>query len=59
MPRNWEQRDKKLRKRRNLDMVVSNRGIFVMDEANNKRGARVIAKAEQRARQMKERGYDG
>lgn len=57
MPRNWEQRDKKLRKRRNLDMVVSNRGIFVMEAANNKRGARVIAKAEQRARRMKERGY--
>lgn len=27
MPKNWEQRQKKLEKRRNLDMVVTNRSI--------------------------------
>lgn len=58
MPRNWEQRDKKLRKRRNADMVVSNRSIFVMEQANQKRGARIVAKAAARARKDKERGYD-
>lgn len=56
MPRNWQQRDKKLRKRRNADMVVSNRSIFVMEESNQKRGARIIAKANARARKDKYRG---
>ena len=54
MPRNWEHREKKLRKRRNTDMVVSNRSIFVMDKANRKRGARIIEK--DRARKEKYRG---
>ncbi len=54
MPRNWEQRDKKLRKRRNLDMVVSNRSIFVVEQADQKRNAKAKAKAEHRARLMKE-----
>ena len=58
MPRNWEQRDKKLRKRRNADMVVTNRSIFVMEQANQKRGARIIAKAEARARKEKYRDSD-
>lgn len=59
MPRNYEARDRKLKKRRNADMVVSNRSIFVMEQADRKRGARVMAKAEARARKAKERGYDG
>lgn len=58
MPKNWEHRDKKLRKRRNADMVVSNRSIFVMEQADRKRGARIVAKAEARARKAKERGYE-
>jgi hypothetical protein len=53
MPRNWEQRDKKLRKRRNADMVVSNRSIFVVERADQKRSARIIAKANRRARRGK------
>ena len=54
MPRNWEQRDKKLRKRRDLDMVVSNRSIFVVEQADQKRNAKALAKAKARSRQMKE-----
>lgn len=59
MPRNYEARDRKLKKRRSTDMVVSNRSIFVVEQANRKRGARIVAKAEARARKAKERGYDG
>jgi hypothetical protein len=54
MPKNWEQRDKKLRKRRSLDMVVSNRSIFVVEQADQKRNAEAIAKAKRRREQ--ERG---
>lgn len=57
MPKNYERREQKLRKRRNADMVVSNRSIFVMEQADAKRGARIVAKANDRARKMKERGY--
>lgn len=57
MGKNWERREQKLRKRRSLDMVVSNRSIFVVDQADGKRNAKAIAKAEQRARLAKERGY--
>lgn len=53
MPRNWEQRDKKLRKRRSLDMVVSNRSIFVVEQSDQKRNAKALAKANDRARKMK------
>jgi hypothetical protein len=53
MPKNFEQRDKKLRKRRNADMVVSNRSIFVMEQADQKRSARIIAKANRHARKDK------
>ncbi len=55
MPRNWEQRDKKLRKRRSLDMVVSNRSIFVVEQSDAKRSARIVAKANTRARKEKYR----
>lgn len=55
MPRNYEARDRKLKKRRSADMVVSNRSIFVMEQANAKRGARIVAKAEARARKEKYR----
>ena len=53
MPKNYEQRDQKLRKRRNSDMVVSNRSIFVMDQANAKRNAREQAKFETKRRKEK------
>ena len=53
MPKNWEARDQKLRKRRNSDMVVSNRSIFVMDQANAKRNARETAKFEAKRRKEK------
>lgn len=56
MPKNYEQRDKKLRKRRNADMVVTNRSIFVIEQADQKRSARIIAKANQRARKEKYHG---
>jgi hypothetical protein len=43
MPRNWESRDRKVTKRKNA-MRVSNRSIFVMDEANKKRDAKKAAR---------------
>lgn len=55
MPSNWDARDRKLRKRRNSDMVVTNRSIFVMDQANSKRNARALAKTEARRKREKER----
>ena len=55
MPKNWAARDQKLHKRRNADMVVSNRSIFVMDQANSKRNARALAKTEARRKREKER----
>lgn len=58
MPANFEARDKKLRKRRELDMRVSGRSIFIIEQSEAKRGARIIAKANDRARKMKERGYE-
>ena len=53
VPKNYEQRDQKLRKRRNSDMVVSNRSIFVMDQAASKRNAREEAKYQAKRRKEK------
>lgn len=44
MPRNWEQREKKLDKRRN-GMRVSGRSAFVIQESNRKRDQKKIEEA--------------
>ena len=43
MPKNWEQRDKKLDKRKH-GMRVSGRSIFVIEEADQKRNKRKAEK---------------
>lgn len=53
MPKINSQRDQKLRKRSGRDMVVTNRSIFVVEQADQKRSARIIAKANQKARKDK------
>ncbi len=45
MPKNWEQREKKLDKRRN-GMRVSGKSIFVIEEADAKRNKEKVRKFE-------------
>lgn len=47
MPKNWEQREKKLDKRRN-GMRVSGRSIFVIEESEAKRNKKKVKEDRER-----------
>lgn len=51
MPKNWQARERKLSKHKR--MVVSNRSIFVMDQAAAKRNAKAQAAYEKQRRKEK------
>jgi len=52
MPKNWQQREKKLDKRRN-GMRVSGRSVFVIDEAEKKRNAETVERGKRRQEKYK------
>lgn len=52
MPKNWQERDRKLRKRSGKDMKVDNRGIFVVQDAQRKRDERLLRDAKKHKHDM-------